>query len=66
MISGRLQIVNIECEVSAKMTNLILTEATNMKLARREWAGDLDAIEALATRYEQRAYSLASNAGEKQ
>lgn len=47
------------------MTNLILTEATNMELARRAWAWDLDAIEALAIGYEGRVYSLASNAGEK-
>ena len=57
--------MNIECEVSAKMTNLILTEATNMELARRAWAGDLNAIEALANRYERGVYSPASNAGGK-
>ena len=57
--------MKIECEVSAKMTNLILTEATNMELTRLTWAGDLDAIAALATCYERGVYSPASNAEEK-
>ena len=57
--------MNVECEVSAKMTNLILTEATNMELARRVWAGDWDAIATLATRYERGVDSPAKNAGGK-
>jgi hypothetical protein len=57
--------MNVECEVSAKMTSLIPAEAADMELVRQAQAGDLDAFEALATRHEQRVYSMASNAGGK-
>ena len=57
--------MNVECEVSARMTNLIPGEAADMELVRQARAGGLDAIEALVTGYEGRVYSLASNAGEK-
>ena len=57
--------MNVECEVSAKMTSPTPPEAADMELVRRGQAGDLDAFEALATRHEQRVYSMASNAGGK-
>ena len=57
--------MNVECEVSAKMTSLIPAEVAGMELVRRAQAGDLVVCEALAARYERRVYSLASNAGEK-
>jgi hypothetical protein len=47
------------------MTSPTPPEAADMELVRRGQAGDLDAFEALATRHEQRVYSMASNAGEK-
>ena len=57
--------MNVECEVSAKMTSQIPTDPADMGLVRRGQAGDLDAFEVRATRYGQRVCSLASNAGEK-
>ena len=57
--------MTVECEVSARMTNPIPAEGTDMELVRRAQMGDLDAFEALATRYERRVYSAASNAGEE-
>jgi len=41
------------------MTTLITPEATDAELVQRAKAGDLDALEVLATRHEQRVYSLA-------
>jgi len=41
------------------MTTLMTPETTDIELVRRAKAGDLDAFEALTTRYEQRVYSLA-------
>jgi len=41
------------------MTTLITPEATDSELVKRAKTGDLDAFEALATRHEQRVYSLA-------
>jgi RNA polymerase sigma-70 factor (ECF subfamily) len=41
------------------MTNRITSEAPDTELVQRAKAGDLDAFEALATRHEQRVYSLA-------
>ncbi len=41
------------------MTNQIIPEASDGELVQRARAGDLDAFEALASRHEQRVYSLA-------
>ena len=41
------------------MTNRITLETPDTDLVQRAQAGDLDAFEALATRHEQRVYSLA-------
>ena len=41
------------------MTNRIIPETPDTDLVQRAKAGDLDAFEALATRHEQRVYSLA-------
>ena len=41
------------------MANPIPAEATDLELVRQAQAGDLDAFEALASRHEQRIYSLA-------
>jgi hypothetical protein len=57
--------MNVECEVSARMTNPIPAEAADMELVRRAQAGGSDAFVALATRCEQRVHSLAFSAGGK-
>src|ERR1039458_4016232 len=42
-----------------RMANPIPAETADLELVRQAQAGDLDAFEALASRYEQRIYSLA-------